>query len=387
MSVFLNSLDDFITPAQACINPFVLNRKEDVPSVPAAKVTLQTDFSKTQFEKIVPKKPDLIKSKASEASKGQKVAAVSLNDCLACSGCVTSAETVLIQEQSYQKLLDRIMSNNKDDLIAVCISPQSVASVTSFLNTGLEEGLMSRAETFLRVATALKGLGVTYVLDSSSGGDVALVEAREEFMFRYRNGQVKSWVKPPHTIPASSTSVFVVPDKDNKGTSLYAPEMQLGDPVPVGYPTLDKQCLPMLASQCPGWVCYAEKTQTEALPFISDTKPAQQIIGAILKKILFNSNTTPSSSSAKSLYVVSVQPCFDKKLEGSRKDFTDEETESQEVDLVLSTTELWQLLEMRAEAEALRVRDSDDKSAPPPSVSVGNYLLNLTPDHPKGKDW
>jgi iron only hydrogenase large subunit-like protein len=139
MSVFLNSLDDFITPAQACINPFVLNRKEDVPSVPAAKVTLQTDFSKTQFEKIVPKKPDLIKSKASEASKGQKVAAVSLNDCLACSGCVTSAETVLIQEQSYQKLLDRIMSNNKEDLIVVCISPQSVASVTSFLNTGLIE--------------------------------------------------------------------------------------------------------------------------------------------------------------------------------------------------------------------------------------------------------
>jgi hypothetical protein len=40
--------------------------------------------------------------------------------------------------------------------------------------------------------------------------------------------------------------------------------------------------------------------------------------------------------------------------QGSRKDFTDEETNSQEVDLVLSTTELWQLLEMRAEAEALR---------------------------------
>ena len=36
-------------------------------------------------------RPDLIK-----ASKESQTAKVSLSDCLACSGCVTSAETVLI---------------------------------------------------------------------------------------------------------------------------------------------------------------------------------------------------------------------------------------------------------------------------------------------------
>ena len=33
--------------------------------------------------------------------------------------------------------------------------------------------------------------------------------------------------------------------------------------------------LPMLASACPGWVCYAEKTQAGVLPNISTTKSPQ----------------------------------------------------------------------------------------------------------------
>lgn len=44
--------------------------------------------------------------------------------------------------------------------------------------------------------------------------------------------------------------------------------------------------LPMLASACPGWVCYAEKTHAEMLPFISRTKSPQQIMGTIVKEWL-----------------------------------------------------------------------------------------------------
>jgi iron only hydrogenase large subunit-like protein len=39
-------------------------------------------------------RPNLIRSADNE--EGQKIAKISLTDCLACSGCVTSAETVLI---------------------------------------------------------------------------------------------------------------------------------------------------------------------------------------------------------------------------------------------------------------------------------------------------
>ncbi len=38
-----------------------------------------------------PRRPDLIKSTT------KQTATITLNDCLACSGCITSAETVLIQ--------------------------------------------------------------------------------------------------------------------------------------------------------------------------------------------------------------------------------------------------------------------------------------------------
>lgn len=41
--------------------------------------------------------------------------------------------------------------------------------------------------------------------------------------------------------------------------------------------------LPMLASACPGWICYAEKTHSEMLPFISRTKSPQQVMGTLVK--------------------------------------------------------------------------------------------------------
>jgi hypothetical protein len=50
--------------------------------------------------------------------------------------------------------------------------------------------------------------------------------------------------------------------------------------------TNGRTSLPMLASACPGWVCYAEKTHSEMLPFISTTKSPQQIMGTLVKEWL-----------------------------------------------------------------------------------------------------
>lgn len=50
-------------------------------------------------------------------------------------------------------------------------------------------------------------------------------------------------------------------------------------------------------------------------------------------------------TSSDKVYHVSIMPCFDKKLESSRKDFMDEETDTKDVDCVLSTLELEELLE------------------------------------------
>jgi iron only hydrogenase large subunit-like protein len=44
-----------------------------------------------------------------------------------------------------------------------------------------------------------------------------------------------------------------------------------------------KGTLPMLASACPGWICYAEKIRSEMLSFIGRTKSPQQTMGTIDK--------------------------------------------------------------------------------------------------------
>jgi iron only hydrogenase large subunit-like protein len=92
------------------------------------------------------------------------------------SGCVTSAETLLIQEQSFEKLLQKLREVDMATIIVI-ISPNSRASIADYLH-------LSPSETFLRIATVLKSLGIRYVFDASSAGDIALLESREEFMMR-----------------------------------------------------------------------------------------------------------------------------------------------------------------------------------------------------------
>jgi iron only hydrogenase large subunit-like protein len=42
--------------------------------------------------------------------------------------------------------------------------------------------------------------------------------------------------------------------------------------------------LPMLASACPGWVCYAEKAHGELLGFVSAVRSSQGVMGALVKQ-------------------------------------------------------------------------------------------------------
>ena len=95
-------------------------------------------------------------------SPSSTAATVTLSDCLACSGCVTSAETVLIQEQSYNKLLAKLNAN--DATVVVAISPQSYTSFAMRFG-------VTPSEAFLKLAAFFKTLGVKYVFDTSSAGE------------------------------------------------------------------------------------------------------------------------------------------------------------------------------------------------------------------------
>lgn len=97
-----------------------------------------------------------------------------------------------------------------------------------------------------------------------------------------------------------------------------------------------QKMFPLLTSSCPGFICYAEKTHGDILPFIDTTKSPQQIMGSIVKDYMAKSlGINPAQ-----IYHTSIMPCYDKKLEASRIDFYNEANSVREVDLVLSTIEI-----------------------------------------------
>lgn len=82
-------------------------------------------------------------------------------------------------------------------------------------------------------------------------------------------------------------------------------------------------------------MCYAEKTHgSYILPYISTTKSPQQIMGSLIKQWVRH------RIGKRSIYHVTVMPCYDKKLEAARDDFFDKETQSRDVDCVITASEL-----------------------------------------------
>eukprot|EP00055_Hartaetosiga_balthica_P008713 m.33319 g.33319 ORF g.33319 m.33319 type:complete len:494 (+) comp6442_c0_seq1:72-1553(+) len=272
--VKLGDLNDFINPSQACIKP-VQTRKDGK----AAKISIEADGSYAELLK--------------DGSKQQlEKATITLNDCLACSGCVTSAETVLIEMQNHKEL-EKILNNKDGQIICACMSQQSYASLAVRYSLTAEDA--SR-----HLCGFLKSLGVDFVFDTSLARSIALQESASEFAACLRKKKAGN------------------EDEETEET-----------------PTL-----PIIASSCPGWICYAEKTHPDILHHISKVKSPQQISGSLIKNLC----SSASNKSVKDVYVVSIMPCYDKKLEASRKDFFSEQTRTKDVDCVIVSSEIETML-------------------------------------------
>jgi hypothetical protein len=107
MNGILSDLDDFLAPTAECIKMIPEPSKKGIMKpgggeASKALVQMDNDFDFEQSIKVElnnktpQQQPDLIKT-SNNAETGEQTAKISLQDCLACSGCVTSAETVLIQ--------------------------------------------------------------------------------------------------------------------------------------------------------------------------------------------------------------------------------------------------------------------------------------------------
>jgi iron only hydrogenase large subunit-like protein len=81
--VKLENLNDFIEPSSKCIKP-------------------------------IEKKPAGVVAKVSD---------INLSDCLACSGCITSAETVLVQQQTHEELF-KVINDCKSSKVSTSYNLQ-----------------------------------------------------------------------------------------------------------------------------------------------------------------------------------------------------------------------------------------------------------------------
>lgn len=277
----MGDLDDFITPAQDCV----------VPLMQAATGKLDVGES-TVLEKPKEEKPDLIKASKTDGQAAQ----VSLSDCLACSGCVTSAETVLLQEQSVEEFATKALSS---PLTVVSIAPQSIAAFA------VESGL-SPEDVLPRLRAKLKSLGAAYVLGTGACDALALMEAKKAFDARGKRPVITSHCP---------------------GWTCYAEKAVEGDVIPMLLPLRSPQ---QLQGQ---WVKTELLEVMEGVNFVRENRAKWHWLGRHYRR--------PAKATRDDVYHCFVQPCYDKKIEAARPQFRDQYVE---VDTVLATKELQELV-------------------------------------------
>lgn len=219
-----------------------------------------------------------------------------LNVFVNCSGCITSAESVLITLQSHEEVLNVLASNPpvsspQHRTVVLSIAPQSLASLAASVSSSSSTQVTSR-EIFERVRTSARELGFDYIYDTTFARHISLLEHAREFRER-QAASARTQESPAGEdvkVPADGCGsreevnghVQIAPacgswSNDSKNMPQNAN----------GHDSLDGLSkLPMLAGACPGWVCYAEKTHSEMLPFLSRTKSPQQVMGTLVKQWL-----------------------------------------------------------------------------------------------------
>jgi len=294
-----DGFEDFISPGLECIKP--VNTKKS---------------SKVGINK----------------SKGLQKVEITLNDCLSCAGCITSAETVLVTSQSHQQLLNVVKKsmNSKEEermvFVASC-SPQALASIAVEYELSHEQALYALTNYFK------KKYNFSYVLNTNFARQISLLESSNEFIERYK------------------ASKQMGENEQNKN-------------------------LPLFTSACPGWVCYVEKTHGKlVIPYMSKVKSGQQIMGSLVKKLVADHYKINPSQ----VYHVTLMPCYDKKLEASREDFYNDLLKTKEVDLVLTPYEVFDVLkEDGSNLTEYLYKDHHENNVVQKEHSIENEFLNET---------
>ena len=107
----LTDLDDFIGPSQECIKPVKVEKKvatkKGTNNLRTSTFLISSNFFSSFLSgaKIKIRDDGAVLEELSDGSEKKLAkASITLADCLACSGCITSAESILIEQQSSSQL-------------------------------------------------------------------------------------------------------------------------------------------------------------------------------------------------------------------------------------------------------------------------------------------
>ena len=129
---------------------------------------------------------------------------LSLSDCLACSGCITSSEEFLLKEFSLDSFINKFEKSSKKLIIS--ISSQVITSLSTKYNYNKMECFLRLRKFFIQKMNALN------VFDISLSRNISLIEILKEFQNKFEK---------------------------------------------------NRNLLPLLTTSCPGFVCLVEKKHHE----------------------------------------------------------------------------------------------------------------------------
>jgi iron only hydrogenase large subunit-like protein len=105
---------------------------------------------------------------------------ITLADCLACSGCVTSAESVLVNQQSLEEFEKHFENVPEGSMFVLSIAPQSRASIAAYYNSNIKDTLAKLTHFFK------SQFGAQYVLDTNWSRNFTHLEICHEFVHKYK---------------------------------------------------------------------------------------------------------------------------------------------------------------------------------------------------------
>jgi len=204
-------------------------------------------------------------------------------DCVSCGQCSLVCPTNAITEAKDVKNVEHALSNKKK-LKVVQIAPSVRVSLGECF--GMPPGKIATG----KIVAALRKAGFDIVFDTNFGADLTIVEESAEFAEKAK-----------------------------------------------------KRKLPLFTSCCPAWVDFCCEFYPELVQHLSTAKSPQLILAAMLKTYY----AKKQGVKAENIVSVSIMPCTAKKKEASLREMHSSKVGKQDIDFVLTTRELAELLKRK----------------------------------------